>query len=127
VTARILLIEDNVDNHTLMGYLLEHAGHTVLIAEDGNEGVRTALAEQPDIVLLDLHMPGMDGYETAVVIGAQERLRGVPLVAVTAMAMVGDREAILRRGFTGYIPKPIRPESFAREVETYLAAAEAGA
>lgn len=120
---RILLIEDNPDNRELMAYLLRARGHEVLLADGGPIGIELARTSSPDAILLDLHMPGMDGYETAGAIRRDPQLRRIPVVAVTALAMVGDREAVLRRGFDGYIPKPITPETFGAEVEASLVAA----
>lgn len=129
--ARILVIEDNDDSRQLMTYLLEHAGHSLALAEGGESGLKQVAAEVPDLVLLDLHMPGMDGFQVIEALKQERRMNGVPIVAVTAVAMVGDREAVIKAGFDGYIPKPIAPETFAEEVEAFLpadkAAAEGGA
>jgi CheY-like chemotaxis protein len=130
VRLRVVVIEDNPDNQQLVSYLLRGFGHEPLLASGGAEGVELARAERPDLVLLDLHMPGMDGYETAARIRAHPELEATPVVAVTALAMVGDREAVLARGFDGYISKPIDPESFVGEIEAVLqrslAASETG-
>lgn len=120
MSARILVIEDNHDNRELMTYLLRSAGHTVLVTEDGTSGVAAARAERPDLILLDLHMPGISGWEAAEAIRAEPALRRVPIVAVTALAMVGDRDAVLASGFDGYIAKPLTPETFAAEAVGFL-------
>ena len=122
MTARILLIEDNAQNRYLATFLLEQRGHTVLQAETGSEGLRMAAANTPDLILLDIQLPGMDGYEVARQLTGDARLSGIPIVAVTSYAMVGDRERCLAAGACGYIEKPINPESFVGEVESFLAA-----
>jgi two-component system cell cycle response regulator len=123
VAARVLLVEDNPANLALMQYLLQASGHTILTATDGREGVLVAQRESPDVILMDLQMPIMNGYEAARQVKEAPTLRGVPIIAVTAFAMVGDRDKILARGFDGYIAKPITPERFVSEVEGFIAAA----
>jgi CheY-like chemotaxis protein len=118
--AYILIIEDNPTNMGLMAYLLKAFGHLVLEAVDGELGLAIAQQEALDLVLCDLQMPGMDGYEVARRIKLDARLKVIPLVAVTAYAMVGDRDKVLAAGFDGYIPKPINPELFVGEVDAYL-------
>lgn len=119
--ARILIIEDNVANLELMAYLLHAGGHDIDTAPDGEEGLALA-ARQPaaDIIISDVHLPRLDGYEVARQIKADSVLRDIPLVAVTALAMVGDREKVLAAGFDGYIPKPINPREFAAQVQSFL-------
>lgn len=119
--ARILIIEDNPENMQLMMYLLTAFGHTVLETTLGEKGLRLAKEESPDLILCDLHMPGMDGYEVAKRLKLDPQLAAIPLVAVTAYAMVGDREKVLAAGFNGYISKPINPELFVSEIEIFLA------
>ncbi len=118
--SRLLVIEDNRDNIELMAYLIRAYGHDPLLAEDGTAGLKLARDIAPDLILLDIQLPGMDGYETLNALRAQSSLGETPIVAVTASAMVGDRERILAAGFDGYIPKPIAPESFVAEVERFL-------
>jgi CheY-like chemotaxis protein len=120
MTARILVVEDNEDNITLIDYLLKAHGYAPLLARDGSEGVRLAIEHCPDVVLLDIRMPGMDGYEVAAALKAEPGLTGTRIVAVTASAMVGDRELIVAAGFDGYIEKPINPETFIAQVERWL-------
>lgn len=122
--ATILIVEDNPANLALMVYLLEAFGHTARTATNGAEGVAAALAERPDLVLMDLQMPNVDGYHAAEQMRAAPELAGVPVVAVTASAMVGDRDAILARGFDGYIAKPILPEAFLQQIERFLPSKE---
>lgn len=123
--ARILLIEDNPDNLDLMSYLLTAYGHAVTTAEDGESGIATALATRPDLVACDIHLPGVDGYGVAKALKADAALTAVPVIAVTALAMVGDREKILASGFDGYITKPIDIRTFPDEVNAALGRAPA--
>ena len=120
------MIEDNPTNLQLMVYLLTAFGHEALEAHEGVEGVEKARREKPDLILLDIHMPRMDGYEVARRLGEMPDSAGIPIVAVTALAMVGDREKILASGFSGYIAKPLDPETFATQVQDYLGAAHRG-
>ena len=118
--ARILLVEDNPANLALMEYLLRAFGHTTISVMDGEAGVARAETEKPDIILMDLHMPKLDGFQAALRIKKLPGLEQVPIIAVTASAMVGDRDRILARGFDGYIAKPITPETFVPQVESFL-------
>jgi CheY-like chemotaxis protein len=124
--ARILVIEDNADNLELMVYLLEAFGHAVTAAVDGAGGLAAAASERPEVILCDLHLPGIDGYEVCRRLKADPALRRIPLLAVTASAMAGDRDRGLATGFDGYIAKPIDPERFVTEVESFLSAGGRG-
>jgi CheY-like chemotaxis protein len=115
----ILVIEDNEDNIRLLDYVLRAYGYEPLLATDSQEGLRIALDRRPDLILLDLRMPRMDGYEVAARL-RRAGLEGTKVVAVTASAMVGDRERIAAAGFDGYIQKPIEPETFIADVERFL-------
>ncbi len=117
---RILVIEDNRMNLELMTYLLNAFGHSTMVARDGEEGIEAALRLRPDLILCDLALPGLDGFHVAERLKRDAGLARVPLIAVTASAMVGDREQVLERGFDGYIAKPITPETFVTDVERYL-------
>lgn len=117
---RILVIEDNPQNLELMTYLLEAFGYTTVTAVDGEEGIEVVLREKLDLIICDIHLPKKDGYEVARELKRDPVLRRIPLVAVTALAMVGDREKVLKAGFNGYIDKPIQPELFVRQVESFL-------
>jgi two-component system cell cycle response regulator len=117
--ARILIIEDNVANLKLMSYLLRMFGHTPLEAPDGQSGLEQA-AELPDLILCDIQLPDMSGAEVARYLRSHPRYRQIPLIAVTAFAMVGDEERILSAGFDGYLSKPINPEFFVGQVEGFL-------
>jgi two-component system cell cycle response regulator len=118
--ARILLIEDHPANLELMSYLLGAFGYTPRTAMDGRTGLHAACGEAFDLIICDVQLPLVDGYEVARRLKADPALRTVPLVAVTALAMVGDRDKVLAAGFDGYIAKPIDPETFVRQVEAFL-------
>lgn len=121
--ARILVIEDDEASRMLVTYLLEADGYQVYSASNGRDGVRAALEHGPDLILSDLQMPVMDGYEVARLLHADPGWRRAPLVAVTAFSMPGDREKALEVGFQDHISKPIDPERFVRQVEAYLSPA----
>ena len=123
MSARILIIEDNATNMELMVYLLRAFGYTPLAAYDGEEGVRMARSELPDLIICDVHLPKLDGYGVVAELKKDPRLRTIPALAVTALAMVGDRERLLEAGFNGYIGKPIEPDLFVAELESFLAGA----
>jgi two-component system cell cycle response regulator len=120
MAATILVIEDNAANLELMTYLLHAFGYETRTAVDGRAGFEAALHERPDVILCDLALPGMDGYEVARQVKAHPNLRTVPIVAVTASVMADDRTRVVTAGFDGYITKPITPETFVHEVEAYL-------
>jgi two-component system, cell cycle response regulator len=120
VGARVLLIEDNPASLELMTYLLGAFGHSVATATDGRQGVEAARRDPPDLIVCDVQLPEMDGYEVARWLKSDANLRRVPLVAVTALAMVGDRDRVLAAGFDGYVAKPINPETFVAQMEIYL-------
>lgn len=120
MNGTILLIEDNEQNAYLVDYLLAARGWRVVCASNGPDGLELADAESPAMILLDIQLPGMDGYEVARKLRAKEGLDGIPIIAVTSYAMPGDRENCLASGCTGYIEKPIDPTTFADQVEQYL-------
>lgn len=119
-TARILVIEDNPDNRMLVDYLLRARGYEPSLASNGRDGLRLAELEDPAIILLDVRMDGMDGYEVARSIRAHETLQNATIIAVTAYAMEADRERIAAAGFDGYIQKPIEPTTFVDQVEGFI-------
>lgn len=119
--AKILIIEDNEQNRYLATFLLEQAGHCVVPAATGPLGIETAGQAAPDLILLDIQLPGMDGYAVARALKGDPRLRAIPIVAVTSYAMVGDREQAIAAGCDGYIEKPVNPETFVAEIERFLA------
>ena len=120
MSARILIIEDNPANMELMTYLLQAFGHIVLSAYNGEDGLEMARRELPDLVICDVHLPGMDGYGVLKQLKCEALLRRIPVIAVTALAMVGDRQKLLAAGFDGYLGKPIEPELFVGQVEQFL-------
>jgi CheY-like chemotaxis protein len=117
----VLLVDDNADNLILGRIVLERAGHAVAIARGGAEAVEVAKDFLPDLILLDLHMPPPDGYETALLLRAEPSLESAVIVAHTASYLApGDREATIEAGFDGYLVKPILPRTFAAEVAPFL-------
>lgn len=118
--ARILVIEDNPINLELMTYLLRAWGHEPFSATDGQTGLDAARRDPPDLVVCDIQMPGLDGYEVARALKADAALAGVPLLAVTAFAMVGDHDRAMRAGFDGHFAKPIDPAQFMAELARFL-------
>ena len=100
--------------------MLKAFGHIPLEAPDGLSGLESVRRELPDLVLCDLQLPGIDGYEIARQVKSDPSLSSIPLIAVTAYAMVGDRDTVLAAGFDGYITKPITPELFVGQVEAFL-------
>ncbi len=116
----LLIIEDNSQNLYLMRFLLEKNGFTVIEATDGRKGIEMALAHKPAGILLDIQLPEMDGYAVAAELKKHRELDEVPIIAVTSYAMVGDRENVLAAGATGYIEKPINPETFVAEIGKFL-------
>ena len=117
---KILYIEDNEQNLYLVTFLLEKHGYEVHAARDGQEGIDTAARVLPDLILLDIQLPHMDGYAVAHQLRSNPDLAEVPIVAVTSYAMAGDRDKALAAGCNGYIEKPINPDSFVTEVERFL-------
>jgi two-component system cell cycle response regulator DivK len=118
--ARILLIEDNEQNRYMTTFLLEQNGFQVVCAPDGPAGIHLAAGEAFDLILLDIQLPGMDGYAVARELRRNPDLQAVPIVAVTSYAMVGDREMVLAAGCDGYLEKPINPDNFVAEISSYL-------
>ncbi len=120
MNERILIIEDNQANLELVEYLLSSFGFRTLAAHDGLEGLEAVRREHPDLVVCDIELPVMDGRSVAREIKSDPAVRSIPLIAVTAFAMVGDRDGFLASGFDGYITKPIDPRAFVREIEGVL-------
>jgi CheY-like chemotaxis protein len=120
--AHVLVIEDNAANLNLLMFLLRAFGHEPVAAEDGYAALECARQRRPDLILCDLQLPVMDGYELVAKFRNMPRLRGVPLIAVTAFVMPGDHERAVGAGCDGYIPKPIDPETFISLIERYLPA-----
>ncbi len=120
MSAKILIIEDNPQNRYLARFMLEHHGYEIREAETGPQGLEIAAEILPDLILLDIQLPGMDGHAIARELKNNPKLWDIPIVAVTSYAMAGDRERCLASGAEGYIEKPINPESFVAEVERFL-------
>lgn len=126
MSARVLVVEDNPINLELMTYLLNAWGHRTLSAGDGDEGIALARRERPDLIVCDVQMPGTDGYGVARALKADPAMRAIPLIAVTAYAMVGDREKCLAAGFDGHFAKPIEPAAFMAALQQFLPGSVAG-
>ncbi len=124
--ARILVVEDNVANMTLATFLLESAGHVVLPTTDAETGVALARAECPDLILMDIQLPGMDGLQATALLKADDATRSIPVIALTALAMKGDEERILAAGCDGYIAKPLAYKSFLADIAAHLARGASG-
>ena len=120
--ASILVMEDNEANMRLMVYLLEAYGYAPLTALDGQQGLEIVQSQPVDLIICDLEMPRVDGYGVSRRLKAHPELRNIPLVAVSAFAMVGDRDRVLAAGFDGYIAKPVDPETFVSQVAAFLPA-----
>ena len=126
MTRVILVVEDNERNLKLLRDVLEYAGYDVRVARTGEDGVTLAVKEPPDLVLMDLQLPGIDGMEAFRQLRASPRTADVPVVAVTAQAMKQDRERVLEAGFDGYVEKPISVRAFPEQVRRFLSGGEVG-
>jgi len=122
MSFKILYIEDNEQNYYLVSFILTSRGHDVLWAKDGRAGIEAAVSNQPDLILLDIQLPVMDGYAVARALRTNPTLQATPIVALTSYAMPGDREKAMQAGCTGYIEKPLNPATFAAQVEGFLLA-----
>lgn len=120
MNKRLLLIEDNAQNQYLVTYLMQAHGWEVMHAADGRAGLALAETADPALILLDIQLPGMDGYAVARALRANAKLDDVPVVAVTSYAMPGDRERCMAAGCTGYVEKPIDPQTFAAQVAAFV-------
>jgi CheY-like chemotaxis protein len=118
--GKILLIEDNEQNRYLATFLLEKHGYTIIPASDGPQGIELASQIHPQLILLDIQLPTMDGYSVARELRNNPALKNIPIVAVTSYAMTGDREKTIAAGCNGYIEKPINPETFVTEIDRFL-------
>ena len=116
----ILVVEDNKASSDLMAYLLRAAGFSVLTCSDGSDAVELAKRQHPRVIVMDLQLERMGGIEAAALLAADPQLKGIPRVAVTAYAMVGDRDRALKAGFQGYIAKPIEPTTFAAQIRAFF-------
>lgn len=122
MAARILVVEDNAANLELVRYLLAFTGYMVSQARDGGQGIVLALQERPDLILCDLQMPVVDGYQVLAQLRQHAETADIPVVAVTAFSMPNDRQKVLTAGFNGYLSKPIEPETFVAQIEEFLPA-----
>ena len=118
--ARVLIVEDNPANMTLAAFLLETAGHSVLRATDAEAGLTLAHDERPDLILMDIQLPGMDGLEATARLKRDEATRAIPVIALTAWAMKGDEERIRAAGCDGYIAKPLAYRDFMAVISAQL-------
>jgi two-component system cell cycle response regulator DivK len=123
--AKVLIVEDNPANMALAVFLLESAGHTVLSATDAEAGLTLARDEQPNLILMDIQLPGMDGLEATALLKRDDATRAIPVIALTALAMKGDEERIRAAGCDGYIAKPLAYRDFLAAVAAQLVAAPA--
>ncbi len=117
---KLLIIEDNPENMYLMRYMLTISGYEVHSAENGPLGIQMAREICPCAILLDIQLPEMDGYEVTRALKNIQEISHVPIIAVTSYAMVGDKEKALASGASGYIEKPINPDTFVEEMEYYI-------
>jgi CheY-like chemotaxis protein len=117
---KVLVIEDNEQNLYLVRFILERNGYEVFAAMDGRSGIELADSLKPDLILLDIQLPVMDGYTVARNLRLNPALADTPIVAVTSYAMAGDREKTIAAGCNGYIEKPIDPDTFMERVEQHL-------
>lgn len=117
---KILVIEDNEQNLYLVSFILEKHGYQVCAARDGQEGIDMAESIRPDLILLDIQLPVMDGHTVARLLRTNAELARVPIIAVTSYAMTGDREKSIEAGCNGYIEKPINPDTFLQQIEEHL-------
>jgi len=115
-----LIIEDNDDNMALISFILRKAGYDLLEAKTGEAGVDMVLAHRPDFIILDIQLPGIDGYEVLKRIRSSEINGSIPIIAMTSYAMSGDRERLLAAGCNGYIEKPIDPTSVIQQIKSVI-------
>lgn len=123
--ATILIVEDNATNMKLSSFLLESADYDVLTATTAEIGVALARERRPDLILMDIQLPGMDGLQATALLKADQATRDIPVLALTALAMKGDEERIRAAGCDGYIAKPLDYKAFLAEIKARLAARQA--
>jgi two-component system, cell cycle response regulator DivK len=117
---KILIVEDNEDSRELVVKVLRNKGYEMVEAADGEEAVEKAVAEMPDLILLDISLPKLDGYEVAKRLKSREEFREIPIIAFTAHAMKGDREKAIVAGFEGYISKPVDIRELPVQVKSFI-------
>ncbi|MFS8636675.1 MAG: response regulator [Gemmatimonadota bacterium] len=125
-TKTILIVEDNEDNLMVYRTILEHVGYDVIEARDGEEGIARAREKHPDLILMDISIPRIDGWEATRRLKENEETRDIPIIALTAHALEEDREKALRVGCDGYLAKPVEPRRVVEEVKRYVGPAEEG-
>jgi len=118
--SKVLIIEDNEQNMYMLTYLLESENYEVVQAYNGITGIEATSRTKPDIILLDIQLPEMDGYTVAKNIKSNESLKDIPIIAVTSYAMPGDKEKAIESGAIGYIEKPINPDTFIQQMKSFL-------
>jgi two-component system cell cycle response regulator DivK len=118
--ARILIVEDNPKNLKLIRDLLQFKGYQTIEADSAEAGIELAREQHPTLILMDIQLPGIDGREAMKVLKADASTQQIPIIALTASAMKGDRERLLAEGFDGYIPKPIDIKAFPEQLESFL-------
>jgi len=121
--AKVLIVEDNPANMKLATFLLQSAGHIVLSATDAEAGLTLARGEQPNLILMDIQLPGMDGLEATVLLKRDDATSAIPVIALTALAMKGDEERIRAAGCDGYVAKPMDYQDFLATIAAQLARA----
>jgi two-component system cell cycle response regulator DivK len=119
--SKVLIVEDNPANMALAIFLLQSAGHTVLCATDAEAGLTLARDEQPNLILMDIQLPGMDGLQATALLKGDAATRSIPVIALTALAMKGDEERIRAAGCDGYIAKPLAYKDFLAVISAHLA------
>ena len=119
-TRKVLVVDDDPSLNEMVEIILKTNGYEPIIAPSGEEGIRKAISEEPDIIFIDIGMPIMDGFEVFSRIREEAPRKDLPLVALTAYAMPGDEENILEFGFDGYVSKPFLPEALVKEIEKFL-------
>jgi two-component system cell cycle response regulator DivK len=117
---KILIIEDNENNLYLTRYILEKNGYSIIFATTGNGGVQKAIEEKPDLIIMDIQLPDINGLEATKRIRESSSGNSIPIIALTSYAMIGDKEKALKAGCTGYIEKPIDPEKFIYQIRDFL-------
>jgi two-component system, cell cycle response regulator DivK len=122
MTKRILVVEDQEDNMQILRDLLSNAGYEMIEAQDGEAGVRIAVSERPDLILMDIQLPLLDGYEATRRIKADPALCAIPIIVVTSYALGGDEAKARAAGCDGYVPKPYSPRHLLAKIREYLPA-----
>lgn len=122
MARRILLVEDNTDNRAIYRTILEHSGYVVVEAENGAEGLRLAREGAPDLILMDISIPIVDGWEATRILKADDATKGIPIIALTAHALAADRQKASEVGCDGYLAKPCEPRKVVAEVERFIGA-----